>query len=110
MNTDTSLIVISAPIVTLIVALLIPIVNGYFTKITLSGGVKGLITLVLNTLVAFITTATTAEGTAVFSKQTAYTAAVGFIISVASYVGIYKPADLTSSEPDGKLSPNSGIG
>lgn len=110
MNTDPDLIVISAPLVTAIIALLIPIINGYFTSIKLSGGVKGFITLVLNTVAAFITTAMTSEGTAVFSKQTAYTATVGFIISVAMYFGIYKPANVTSSKPEGKLSPNSGIG
>jgi len=107
---NDSLVVISAPVITIIASLLIPIVNGIFTKITMSGFVKGLITLGLNAVMAFITTNASDTGAAVFSLQTLETAAVGFVISVAMYAGIYKPAKITSSLPDGKLSPESGLG
>ncbi len=110
MNTDPDLIVIAAPALTIIVALLIPLINGILTKVTLPGAVKGVITIVLNAVWAFIATATTAEGTAVFSRTTLYTAVVGTVISVVTYFNIYKPMNLTSSSSDGKLGPSSGIG
>jgi hypothetical protein len=110
LDQDDSVIVISAPLVTLIVALLVPIVNGLLTKYTLSSAVKGMITLVLNTVVAFITTNMSDTGAALFSTQTLYTAALGFVISVAMYLGIYKPANLTSSKLGGKLAPDKGLG
>lgn len=110
LNQTDSLVVISAPIVTVIVALLVPIVNGLLTKFTLSGGVKGFITLAMNTVMAFITTNASDTGAAVFSLQTLWTAALGFIISVAIYMGIYRPANITSSTPTGKLGPETGLG
>lgn len=106
-DTD-NLFVISAPIVTIISALLIPILNGLLTRITVSGGIKGLITLVMNTIMAFITTTVSDTGAAIFSYQTLYTAVVGFLISVAIYAGVYRPAEITSSSPAGKLGPNTG--
>lgn len=105
---SSSIVVISAPIVTLISALLIPIVNGLLTRITVAGGVKGLITIVMNTIMAFITTNASDTGASVFSLQTLYTAVLGFLISVAIYAGVYRPAEITSSSPAGKLGPNSG--
>jgi hypothetical protein len=110
LDAPDNLVIISAPVVTFIVALLVPIVNGLFTKYSLSGAVKGFITLVMNTVVAFITTNASDTGASVFSMQTLYTAAVGFVISVAMYMGIYKPAKLTSSSLSGKLSPDKGLG
>ena len=110
LDQNDALVVISAPVVTIIIALLVPIVNGIITKYTLSGAVKGFITLLMNTIMAFITTNMSDTGAAAFSLQTLWTAALGFIISIAMYVGIYKPGNLTSSRPDGKLSPNSGLG
>jgi hypothetical protein len=107
---DDSVIVISAPVVTLLVAVIIPIVNGIITKYTLPTWIKGFITLAMNTVVSMITTAASNTGAAVLSLQTLMTAAVGFITSVAMYSGIYRPANLTSSTVDGKLSPESGIG
>ena len=110
MIAEQVLYTVSAPVVTLIVALLIPIVNGLITKYTLPGGIKGLITLALNTIMAFITTSMSATGAAVFSVQTLYTAALGFVVSVASYSGIYRGLGLTSSSVNGKLGPDTGIG
>lgn len=109
LNSQDSLIVISAPVVTIIMSLLIPIINGLITKYSVSGAVKGFITLVLNAIVAFITTNASDTGAALFSLQTLETAALGFVISVAIYAGIYRPAKITSSTPDGKLGPNSGV-
>lgn len=109
LNQHDSLIVISAPIVTIIMSLLIPLINGLLTKYTVSGAVKGVITLLMNTVMAFITTNASDTGAALFSLQTLMTATLGFIVSVATYAGIYRPAKITSSTPDGKLGPTTGV-
>lgn len=102
--------VITAPVVMFVVSLLIPIANGLLTKYTLSSGVKAVITIVLNAVAALVLTATQADGTAVISNSTLLTFVFGTIVSVVSYLGLYKPVGLTSSVPDGKLAPRSGVG
>lgn len=99
----------SALTVTLFVSLFIPIVTGLLTKYSLSSGVKGLITLLLNAVSALIASATLADGTAVFSKSTFIAWVLALAISVATYAGVYKPLNITSSTPDGKLGPDTGV-
>lgn len=101
-TTDVSTFVIAAPLVTIITALVIPLVNGFLTKATTHTGVKIIGTIVLNTVAALITTGLMADGTSAFSDTTLYTALLGCIISIASYVGVYKPLNYTSNE-GGKL-------
>lgn len=109
--TDTAAALsLSALTVTMVISLFIPIVNGIITKATLSSWVKGLLTLILNAVSAAVVTATVADGTAVFSEQTLIATLLGLAISVATYVGVYKPAGLTSSDNGGKLGPTHGLG
>ena len=96
--------------VQIIASVLIPILTGLLTRVTLSSGVKGLITLVLNAIAALVITATVADGTAVISQVTFQQWALGLAISIATYVGVYRPAGVTSSDPAGKLAPQRGIG
>lgn len=103
------MVTISSPLVTIIVSQLIPLITGLLTKYALPGWAKGLITLLLNAVVAFLTTNSEA-GTAIFSTQTLYTAMVGFALSVVTYLAIYSKTPLTSSKPDNVLAPNFGIG
>ena len=107
---DPSAFVIAAPIVMTVISLIIPLVTGLLTKYTLPGWIKGIITIVLNAIAAAILTATQADGTAVFSNATLMTAIYGVIISVVTYLSVYKSAGLTSSSPDGALAPRAGIG
>lgn len=108
--TDQSVFVVSAPAVTLVAALIIPIANGLLTKLTLSSFVKGLITIVANGVVALLATAALDDGAAAFSFQMVWTWLVGVIVSLVSYARIYKPLRITSSAPDGLLAPTVGIG
>lgn len=103
------LLTLSRPLVTLITATLIPLITGYLTSIRLAGWVKGVITLLLNAVVAVITTNLDPSGAAIISSQTFMNAIIGFIISLGAYHGILKGAKLTSSRTDGKLSPESGL-
>lgn len=100
---------LSALTVTLLVSLVIPVVTGLLTKASLSSGIKGLITLVLNAVNALIVGATLADGTAAFSQETLVVFLFGLAISVATYVGVYKPLNVTSNE-GGLLAPAHGIG
>lgn len=93
--------------VRLIVAVLIPILVGVLTKSTWSGTVKGVIGLTLNFVNAAVVAATLADGHAAWSQATLREALVGFVISVAMYLGIYEKAGITSS-PGGKLA-NVGV-
>jgi hypothetical protein len=106
---DTAAFVVSAPVVTIILGTLIPLVTGILTKATLSPGIKGIITVVLNAVAAAVTTAVVADGSAVFSNQALLTFALGLVASTAAYYNVWNPNKLTSN-PDGKLAPNSGIG
>jgi hypothetical protein len=101
---------LDATAVSLIISLVIPVLTGLVTKVTLPGAAKGVLTLVLNGVAALVTTATLADGTAVLSGQTVVTWLIGLGVSVAMYLGVWKPAGVTSSAPDGKLAPNAGLG
>lgn len=94
---DVSTIALAAPIVSLIVGLLIPVLNGLLTKVTTSSGVKALLTLGLSTISAIVTNGLLADGSSVFTTQTLYTALITYGVAVLSYVGAYKPLGVTSS-------------
>jgi uncharacterized membrane-anchored protein len=104
------MITVSNPVYLLITGL-IPLLTGLVTKINLNGQWKGLITLFLNSVLAFLT-ANVVKGSdfAAFSWQTLVTAFVGFAISVSTYQAVWSKTRLTSSKPDSLLLPNFGIG
>lgn len=101
-TTNTSTVAIAAPLVTVIVSLLIPLVNGFLTKPTTPSGVKAIGTIVLNAVWALFANGVLADGSALFSSATLYTALLGCVISIASYAGVYKPMNVTSN-PGGSL-------
>lgn len=96
-TTDTSTITIAAPLVTVIVSLLIPLINGFLTKPTTPSGVKAIGTIVLNAAWALFANGVLADGSAVFSSATLYTALLGCVISIVTYAGVYKPMNVTSN-------------
>lgn len=99
MNTIT----LSALSVSLLLGLLIPVVTGLLTKYSTSSGLKGLVTLVQNATQALVVSATVGDGTAVISEETFVTFCLSLAISIATYAGVYKPLNITSSEPAGAL-------
>lgn len=101
-TTDTSTVVIAAPVVTIIISLLIPVINGFLTKAGTPAGVKAIGTIILNAVWALFASGVLADGTAVFSSTTLYTALLGCVISIVSYAGVYKPMNVTSNS-GGKL-------
>lgn len=100
---------LSALTVTFIVSFFIPVLTGLLTKVTTSSGVKGLVTLVLNAVNALVVGNMVGDGTVALTQETLVTFFLGLSISVASYAGVYKPLNVTSSTSDGKLAPHKGI-
>jgi len=105
--------------VSLLLSLVIPVVTGFVTKATLSANWKGVTTLLLNGVAAFVTAAILVDGSATFTQQAITQWAIGMGVSVAMYTGIYKKAGITSSEYvptfgsapiEGKLAATKGIG
>jgi hypothetical protein len=100
---------LSAMTVTFVVSFFIPVLTGLLTKVSTSSGVKGLLTLVLNAVNALVVGNMVADGSVALSKETLVTFFLGLAISIASYSGVYKPLNITSSTLDGKLAPNKGL-
>lgn len=95
---------LSALTVTFIVSVFIPIITAVVTKLDTSATVKGVVTLILNLVNASVVGAVVADGSAVFSEETLIAALIGMTISVASYLGFYKPVDINA-----KALPEKGI-
>lgn len=108
-DATTSSLKLDALTVQVAVGMLIPIVVGLITKFSTSSGVKALAMLILNAVQTLIVTATMADGTAIISKQTFIAWALALVVSVASYAGVYKPLNVTSSTETGKLKPGKGL-
>lgn len=106
---SVSEIQISALSVQLLIGLFIPMVVGLATKYGTSSGFKAVLMLVLNAVQTLIVQTTMADGTAIVSKETFIQWLMALMVSIGMYAGVYKPLDITSSTPTGKLSPNKGI-
>jgi hypothetical protein len=96
-ETDTDAFNLSPVMVVLIASVLIPLVNGVVTKVTTSSAVKAVVTLFLSGVAGLVTVGLTPGGGAVISQQAVIAAAITFITSTATYLGLYKPLGVTSS-------------
>jgi len=104
--TDTvASIQLNAITVSAIVSLFIPVLVGLLTKSSLNSVWKGALNVVLSAVNAAVVTATVADGTAVFSKETLVTTFFAMVVSLATYLQIYKPVNI-----DQKLAPEKGLG
>lgn len=101
-TTDVATVVVAAPVVTLIVSAVIPLLVGLLSKATWSPVVKAVMMIVLNGISAFVTSSMLADGTAAFSDEMFWTWLVGVIVSAVAYVVGYKPNGVTSNT-GGKL-------
>ena len=91
--------------VTLITGLLLPVAVGLITQVDAHPTVKFIVNAVLSTIGGVVAVSTTADGTAIISNTTAVAAGITLAISVASYLGLYRPVDLNR-----RTLPNAGIG
>jgi hypothetical protein len=88
---------LDATVVAILLGTVIPILNGLVTKLTTSSAVKAVITLVLSALAGLLTTATTEGGDSVFSEALVLNSALSFLFAIATYAGVWKPLQVTSS-------------
>ena len=96
-ETDTDLVNLSPIYVTMILGSLIPLVNGLVTKLTTSTKVKVVIGIFLSAVAGLVTVSITPGGGAVIGEQALIAAALTFATTVVTYLGFYKPLELTSS-------------
>lgn len=81
-------------VVTMLSGLVIPILVGYITKSGAAPQVKQVATILLAGVAALLTSSTLADGSAVFSLETLLLAAMAWLVSIASYLGVYRPLNL----------------
>lgn len=98
-------ITLDATLVTFIVSLFIPLAVGLITKSTASTTIKQIVLIVLNAINALVTTAVVGDGSAIITKEAATLFVLSLGISIASYLGIYKPQDANE-----KLASTKGLG
>ncbi len=95
-----------APIVvTMLSGLVIPVLVGLVTKSAARPPVKQVATILLSGVAALVASSTMIDGSAVFSVETALLAGMAWLMSVASYLGVYQPLDLND-----RMLPGSGLG
>ena len=99
-----STITLSAFIVTLLVSHVLPLVTALVTKAHASSTVKQVVAAFLSAVTAFVTNATTLNGIAIFSAQSAVLALITFALSQLSYLAIFKPHGANAY-----IAPNFGI-
>lgn len=90
--------------VLIITSLLIPLATGLITKLSASATVKQILTALISTAVAIVTTSTQVDGTAIVSLATVQYALLSFAIATVGYLGLYKPHDANA-----KLAPDAGV-
>lgn len=100
-----SQITLSAWLVTLISTFIIPIITGLLTKYNAGVGLKQFVTAVLSAVAGLVSNGIQPDGSATFSKETLVLVLTTFIVTQATYLGIYKPFDLNA-----KTAPNAGVG
>ncbi len=96
---------LSAIAVTALIGSVIPLLVGLATKLNASSKLKGGILVGLNALQGFLIAGSMNGGAIKLTVDTAILWGVGIVISLASYYGLYKPADVST-----KLAPGFGIG
>ena len=99
------MILVPALLVTALVTLVLPAVTAFVTKANASTTVKQVVTAFLSAVSGLLITATQLDGTAVVSKEAALFALSTFIVTQATYWGLYKPHDANQ-----KIAPEVGVG
>lgn len=95
----------SALVVTMLLSYVIPAITALLTKLEANVWLKQAITGLLAAISGLLTTATTVDGSAVFSSDALVLALGSFVLSQAVYLGLYKPHHLSEN-----LLPEVGLG
>lgn len=87
---------LDALLVSTLLGTVLPILVGLVTKLNAASWVKGVSLLFLSAVTGLISTSTTLDGTAVFSKESLILALIAWVTAVATYFGLLKPAEVTA--------------
>lgn len=98
-------ITLHQPTVLIITGVLLPLVVGLVTKYSASKVVKGVVNVVVSGIAALIVKGTVDNGDFVLDQALIIDWATVFVISLATYLGVYGHADINA-----KLAPSKGIG
>lgn len=103
---------LSAVLVSALLAVFMPLLVGFATKC--SDNWKGVLSLILNAVQAFIVSAMMQDGSAVFTKQALFTWLVATGASLVAYLNLWKPRGITSSlvtitDPNGTVVAKPGL-
>ena len=96
---------LSAVVVTALIGSVLPLLVGLVTKLNASSKLKGGILIGLNAVQGFLIAGSMGGGDINLTIDTAVLWGVGILVSLASYYGLYKPADVST-----KLAPGFGVG
>lgn len=89
----------------------IPILVGILTKVNAPDPIKVLINLLLNALGGLVAVVVVSDGVATLSLNAIVAAGLGFVASIASHYGFWKPLGVTGSNPStNRLAPARGLG
>ena len=94
-QSETTLFELSPLAVSSLLGVIIPIVVGVITKSSASPGLKAVANIVLSGVAAVVTQNLVEGGGAVLSQDTLVLAALTWVVSIATYFGLYKPAGVT---------------
>lgn len=77
--------------VVVISSFVIPVITGLLTKESASAKTKALVSSIQAIVAGFVTTATQADGSAVFSQALIQNTVLTIVMQLAVYLGVYKP-------------------
>jgi hypothetical protein len=85
--------IVDASTITIFLGFVVPFLVGLLTKLNASPKIQAITLLVINAIVAYVTTSQVADGGAVFSKESFIAFALGLFASISSYFGVWKPTN-----------------
>lgn len=89
----------------------LPIVVGILTKVSAPDPIKVLINLLLNAAGGLVAVVVVSDGVATLSLNAIVAAGLGFVSSIATHYGFWKPLGVTGSQPTtNRLLPSVGLG
>lgn len=85
---------VSPAVVSVIIGVCIPLLTGIVTKVGASEAVKGVVSIALAAIAGLVSTGLTDNGGAIISQTSLFNAAIAFVISIATFFGIWQPTGI----------------
>ena len=109
--TTGSVITISLVAWSVIQGTVLPIVVGILTKVDAPDPIKVFVNLLLNAVGGLVAVVVVSDGVATLSLNAVVAAGLGFVASIATHYGFWKPIGVTGSDAEtNRLLPAIGLG